>query len=151
MECTVVYCSPLFWHSLHELITAQLIIPHPLHYNVILSMLFSSLSMVKNKLLRRHGISVGYLQVSIAYIFCSVSRHYCIIFHFKTPISVFSCYTLKLLCWSSSSRCMLIIYRDGGSAMKMGKPYNISLHVLCTSLVSFYVNYSLYTSTLFYA
>ena len=106
--------------------------------------------MVKNKLLRRHGISVSYLHVSIAYIFCSVSCHYCIIFHFKTPISVFSCYTLKLLYGSSSSRCTLIIHRDGGSAMKMGKLCIISLHVLCTGLVSFYVNYSLCTPTLFY-
>ena len=113
----------------------QLIIPHPLYYNAILSILFSSPLIVKNKLLRRHGISVGYLRVSITYIFRSISHHYCIIIHFKTPVSVFSCYTLKLLCGSSSSRCTLIIYRDGGSAMKMGKLCNISLHVLYTSLV----------------
>ena len=96
--------------------------------------------MVKNKILRRHGVSVDYLQVSIKYIFCSVSHQYCAIIHFKTPISVFSCYTLYI-CGNSSSRFTLIVYRDGGSAMEMG---NILLHVPYTSSVSVYVNYSLH-------
>ena len=38
----------------------------------------------------------------------------------------------------------MIVYRDGGSAMETGKLSNISLHVLHTRLVSFYVNYSLH-------
>ena len=56
---------------------------------------FSLPSMVKNRILRRHGVSVGYLQVSIKYIFHSVSCQYCAIIHCKTPISIFCCYILK--------------------------------------------------------
>ena len=53
-----VYCC-LFWRSLHKLIMEQLIIHRPLHYDMILSLLFSLPLMVKNKILRRHGVSFG--------------------------------------------------------------------------------------------
>ena len=49
---------------------------------------------------------------------------------------------------------MLIIYRDVGEGIKNGKLLNSSLHrfsQLYTSLVGFYVNYSLHTPILFYA
>ena len=42
----------------------------------------------------------------------------------------------------------MIVYRDSGSAMGMGRLRNVSLHVLYTSLFSFYVNYSLHTPVL---
>ena len=62
---------------------------------------------------------------------------------------MFSCYTFELLYGSSSSRgssrFALIVYTDGGSARERGKLHNISLHVLYTGLVNFYVNYSLCT------
>ena len=62
----------------------------------------------------------------------------------NTP-TYFRVFLLYLLCGSSSSRCTFIVYRDGGSASERGKLHNISLHVLYTSLVNFYVNYSLCT------
>ena len=60
------------------------------------------------------------------HVFHSVSRHHCARNDYlKTPISVFSCYTPELLCGSSSSRCTLIAYGDGGSAKEKCKLRNV--------------------------
>ena len=69
MECTVVYCSSLFCHSLHELILDQLIILLLIHYDMSLFLLFSLPSMVENINLRRHRVPNGILQVSVKYVF----------------------------------------------------------------------------------
>ena len=105
---------------------------------------------VKDNKFRRHKRSVGYLHVSVKYVFRSVSHHYCAIIWFQySYISVFSCYTPVLLCGNSWSYCTLTAYRDGRSAKEKGKQRNISWHVLYPRLVSVYVNYSLGTPTIF--
>ena len=108
-----------------------------------------------------HGVCIGCIHATVKYIFAqflTASTATCAsttcgttaLFHNRSistllRISVFSCYTFELLCGSSSGRCTLIVYTDGGSAKETGKLHNISLHVLYTSLVNFYVNYSLCT------
>ena len=77
------------------------------------------------------------LQVSVKPILrCRFLTNIIAIICFNPPISVFSCYTPELLCRSSSSRCTLIVYRDGGEDIENGKLRNTSLHVFYTSLVS---------------
>ena len=98
-------------------------------------LLFSLLSMVKDINLIRHEIPVGYLQFSDKYVFSQFLTTTVQWFILNSPISVFSCNTPKVLWRSSSSRCMLIVYRDGREGIENGKLRNTSLHVL-------YIRYS---------
>ena len=72
MECIVVYCSSLFCQSLHELILDRLIILCLLHYDMVLFLLFSLPSMVKDINLIRHRVPDINLQVSVKFVFAQL-------------------------------------------------------------------------------